>query len=94
MALDATPLLCPFTATSNIFMLKKDIAKQHCDNAGLNVLDNASQAVYQATLAGHWLVMGFKIDNSPLDTRLSKMEAAIENIESFVAIGNLVVNSS
>jgi hypothetical protein len=36
--------------------------------------------VYQVALAGHWLVMGLKIDSSPIDTWLSKMEAAIENI--------------
>ncbi|CAM6016715.1 unnamed protein product [Sphagnum balticum] len=36
--------------------------------------------------------MGFKTNSSPIDTRLSKMEAAIENIMSFTAVGNLVVN--
>jgi hypothetical protein len=36
--------------------------------------------------------MGFKIDNSPIDTRLSKMEAAIENMVSLATIGNLAVN--
>ncbi|CAK9204898.1 unnamed protein product [Sphagnum troendelagicum] len=36
--------------------------------------------------------MGLKIDNSPVNARLSKMEAAIENIASFVAVGNLAVN--
>jgi len=36
--------------------------------------------------------MGLKTDNSPVDARLSKMEAAIENIASPVAIGNLAVN--
>jgi hypothetical protein len=36
--------------------------------------------------------MGFKIDSSPVDARLSKMEAAIKNIMSLAAIGNLVVN--
>jgi hypothetical protein len=36
--------------------------------------------------------MGFKIDNSPVDTQLSKMEVAIENIVSLVTIGNLAVN--
>ncbi len=54
----------------------------HCINAGLNVPDNAPLAVYQAALAGNWLVMGLKIDSSPIDARLSKMEAAIENIAS------------
>jgi hypothetical protein len=48
MALDATSLLCPFTVASNIFMLKKDTAKQHCNNVGLNVLD-----IDQAALVGH-----------------------------------------
>jgi len=51
MALNVTLLLCPFIATSNTFTLK-DTAKQHCDNVGFNVLDNASLAVYQAALAG------------------------------------------
>jgi hypothetical protein len=36
--------------------------------------------------------MGFKTDNSLVDARLSKMEAAIENIVSLIAIGNLAVN--
>jgi len=40
----------------------------------------------------HRLVMGLKTNNSPVDVRLSKMEAAIENIASFTAVGNLVVN--
>jgi len=40
----------------------------------------------------HWLVMGLKTNNSPVDVQLSKMEAAIENIASFTAVGNLVVN--
>jgi hypothetical protein len=53
MALNATLLLCPFTATLDIFMLKKDIAKQHYNNAKLNIPDNASLPVYQATLAKH-----------------------------------------
>jgi hypothetical protein len=43
MAFDAASLLCPFTVTSDIFMLK-DTAKKHCDNAGFNVPDNASLA--------------------------------------------------
>jgi hypothetical protein len=92
MALNAPPLLCPFTIASNIFMLKKDTAKMHCSNAGLNVLDNAPLAVYQVALAGHWLVMGLKTDNSPIDMRLSKMEATIENIAFFTTANNLVVN--
>jgi hypothetical protein len=49
-------------------------------------------AIYQVALPGHWLVMGFKINNSPVDVRLSKMEAAIENIVSLIVAGNLVVN--
>jgi hypothetical protein len=55
MALVAASLLCPFTIVSDIFMLKKDTAKTHCNNAGLNVLDNASLAVYQVALVGYWL---------------------------------------
>ncbi len=43
-------------------------------------------------MAAHWLVMGLKIDNSPIDLWLSKMEAAIENIAFLVTVGNLVVN--
>jgi hypothetical protein len=46
MALVMAPLLCPFTVALEIFTLKKDIAKTHCINAGLNVLDNAPMAVY------------------------------------------------
>jgi hypothetical protein len=47
---------------------------------------------YQATLTGHWLVMGLKTNSSHVDTRLSKMEAAIYNIASLADVGNLVVN--
>ncbi|CAK9214000.1 unnamed protein product [Sphagnum troendelagicum] len=36
--------------------------------------------------------MGLKTDNSHVDMRLSKMEAAIENIASLVTIGNLAIN--
>lgn len=36
--------------------------------------------------------MGFKIDSSPVDAQLSKMEATIENITSLMAASNLVVN--
>jgi hypothetical protein len=36
--------------------------------------------------------MGLKIDNSHVDVRLSKMEAAIENIASLATVGNLAVN--
>jgi hypothetical protein len=44
MALNVAVLLCPFTVTLDIFMLKKDTAKTHYNNAGLNVLDNAPLA--------------------------------------------------
>jgi len=91
MVFDATPLLCPFTIVSDILMQRKDIAKQHYNNVKLNVLDNASLTVYQATLAKHWLVMGFKIDTSPVDAKLSKMEVPIKNITSLVVIGNLTI---
>ncbi len=64
----------------------------HCNNARFNVLDNAPLAVYEVALARHWLVMGLKTDSSPIDARLSRMEAAIENIVSLTATGNLVVN--
>ncbi len=64
----------------------------HYNNVGLNVLDNAPLALYQAALVGHSLMMGFKIDNSHVDARLSKMVAAIENITSLVVVGNLAVN--
>jgi len=67
MTFNATLLFCPFTTVLDIFMLRKDTAKQHYNNVGLNVLDNASLVVYQATLAEHWLVMGFKTDNSLVD---------------------------
>jgi hypothetical protein len=73
-------------------MLRKDIAKQHCNNVELKVPDNASLVVYQATLAEHSLVMGLKTNSSHVDTRLSKMEATIENIVSLTAASNLVVN--
>jgi hypothetical protein len=36
--------------------------------------------------------MGLKTDNSPIDTRLSKMEAAIENIASCMTASYLAVN--
>jgi hypothetical protein len=36
--------------------------------------------------------MGLKIDSSPVDARLSKMEATIENIASLAALSNLTVN--
>jgi hypothetical protein len=88
MAFIATPLLCPFILTLDIFTLKKDIAKTHSNNVGLNILHNAPLAVYQVALAGHWLVMGFKTDSSPVDARLSKMEAIV----SLAAVGNLVVD--
>ncbi len=90
--LDVAPLSCPFIVVSNIFTLKRDIIKQHCDNAGLNIQNNASLAVYQAALARHYLVMSFTTESSLVNARLSKMEVAIKNIMSFVAVGNLVVN--
>ncbi len=92
MALATAPLLCPFTVVSNIFMLKKDIAKTHCINTGLNIPDNAPLATYQAALAENWLIMGLKTDTPPIDARLSKIEVVIENIMSLVTIGNLAVN--
>jgi hypothetical protein len=92
MALNAAPLLCPFTIMSDIFTLKQDTAEMHCNNVGLNVPDNAPLAVYEVALAGHWLVMGLKTDNSPINTRLSKMEAAIKNIVSLTTASNLAVN--
>jgi hypothetical protein len=88
MALDATPLLCPFIVVLDIFTLKKDIANMHYNN----VPNNAPLAVYQAALAGHWLVVGLKTKSSLVDARLSKMEATIKNITSLVAIGNLAIN--
>jgi hypothetical protein len=36
--------------------------------------------------------MGFKIDNSPVDARLSKIEATIKNIASIAIASNLVGN--
>jgi hypothetical protein len=36
--------------------------------------------------------MGLKIDSSPIDARLSKMEATIKNIVPLVTIGNIAVN--
>jgi hypothetical protein len=92
MVLAAAPLLCPFTITLDIFTLKKDNAKTHSNNAGLNVPNNAPLAIYQAALARHWLTMGFKTDSSPIDMRLSKMEAAINNIVSLEVVSNLMVN--
>jgi len=71
---------------------EKNIAKMHCSNTGLNVLDNAPLAVYQVALAMHWLVMGLKTDSSPTDTWLSKMEAPIENIASLTTTSNLAIN--
>jgi hypothetical protein len=40
----------------------------------------------------HWLIMGLKTDSSHVDMWLFKMEAAIKNIVSLAAIGNLAVN--
>jgi hypothetical protein len=92
MAFATTPLLCPFIIALDIFMLNKDTSNTHYNNVGLNIPDNAPLAVYQVALARHWLVMGFKTDNSPIDARLSKMEATIKNIAFLAAVGNLVVN--
>ncbi len=64
----------------------------HYSNVGLNVPHNAPLVVYHVDLAGHWLVMGLKTDSSPIDARLSKMEVTIENIASFVTVGNLAIN--
>ncbi len=46
MMFNAAPLLCPFIVASNIFMLKKDITKMHCNNAELNIPNNAPLAIY------------------------------------------------
>jgi hypothetical protein len=92
MVLAFAPLLCPFTITSNIFTLKNDIAKTHYNNTDHNIPDIVPLSVYQAALDRHWLVMGIKTNNSPVNARLSKMEAAIQNIASLIAIGNLAVN--
>jgi hypothetical protein len=53
MALNVALLLCPFTAVSDILTLKKDIAKHHCNNAKLNVPNNASLSVYHIAMVGH-----------------------------------------
>jgi hypothetical protein len=45
MVLVVAPLLCPFIIMSNIFTLKKNIAKTHY-NAKLNVPNNAPLVVY------------------------------------------------
>jgi hypothetical protein len=92
MALATAVLLCPFIVASDIFMLKKDTAKTHCINVGLTVPDNAPLVVYQVALVGNWLVLGLKTDSPPIDARLSKMEAVIENIASLVTASNLAVN--
>jgi hypothetical protein len=68
MALAVTPLLCPFTVALDIFTLKKDIAKTHYNNVGLNIPNNAPLTVYQVALAGHSLIMGFKTNCSPVNT--------------------------
>ncbi|CAM6078743.1 unnamed protein product [Sphagnum tenellum] len=60
MAFNVASLLCPFIVALDIFMLKKDTAKMHCNNVELNVLDNAPLIVYQAAVAGHWLIMASK----------------------------------
>ncbi len=46
MALVAIPLMCPFNVASDIFTLKKDTVKTHCNNVELNIPDNAPLAVY------------------------------------------------
>jgi hypothetical protein len=46
MALNVALLLCPFIVVSNIFTLKKDIAKTPCNNVKFNVPNNAPLAVY------------------------------------------------
>ncbi len=92
MAFVVTPLLCFFIVTLNIFTLKKDIAKTHYNNVGLNVPNNAPLAVYQVALVEHWLIMGLKINSSPIDAQLSKMETTIENIVFLMAAGNLAIN--
>jgi hypothetical protein len=46
MVLNAALLLCPFTIALDIFMLKKDTAKMHYSNAGLNIPNNAPLVVY------------------------------------------------
>jgi hypothetical protein len=53
MTLDAAPLLCLFIIASNIFTLKKDTTKMHCNNVRLSFPDNASMVVYQVVLIGH-----------------------------------------
>jgi hypothetical protein len=46
MALNAASLLRPFIVASDIFTLKKDIAKTHYNNARLNIPNNAPLVVY------------------------------------------------
>ncbi len=92
MALVATLLLCPFIITSNIFTLKKDIAKTHYNNAGLNIPDNAPLGGLPSNPSQALVSHGPQDWQLTCDVRLSKMEAAIENIVSFVAVGNLAVN--
>jgi hypothetical protein len=48
MVLGVAPLLCPFIIVLGIFTLKKNIAKTHYKNVGLNIPNNAPMAVYQA----------------------------------------------
>jgi hypothetical protein len=88
MALTIASLLCPFIVVTNIFTLKKDTAKMHYNNIGFNLPNNAPLAVF----VRHWLIMGFKIDNSPVDVQMSKMEATIENIVFLVTTRNFAVN--
>jgi hypothetical protein len=45
MVFNVAPLLCPFIIALEIFTLKKDTAKQHCNSTKLNVPNNASLAI-------------------------------------------------
>jgi hypothetical protein len=92
MALIVAPPLCLFTIASNIFMLKKDTTKTHHNNIGFNVPDNAPLVIYQASLVGHWLIMGLETDSLLVNARLSKMGAAIENIAFLMVASNLAIN--
>jgi hypothetical protein len=44
MVFDAALLLCLFIIASDIFTLKKEIAKTHNNNAGLNILNNVTRS--------------------------------------------------
>ncbi len=73
-------------------MLKKDTAKTHYSNAGLNVPDNAPPSGLPGSPSRTWLVMVLKTNSSFVDKRLSKMEASIKNIVSLTVASNLAVN--